>query len=195
MEKGAKIVALISILAASPAAADLIYVSCDLPLARLAPIPSHLHHPLHRHHRHRHPVGKRGRVGLHFAIWRGMCPLFVGEVLLPLPEELGGPSGFEAFGGGDWPIEDASSDFGADAGGFDGGGFGGGGLGSDIGPLLSLSAPFIASLFPSGSVVPIILPPAVPVPEPSTWLLILAGFAAIVLKGKRRWLPILSLGS
>lgn len=200
MEKGAKIAALLSILAAAPAAAQTILVPCDLPIARLAPIhfKAHLRHPLHKHHRHKHPVGKRGRLGLHFALSRGLCPVFVGEALLPLPEDLGGPAGEEPFGG-DYPIESWGADYGGEGSGWFGGfGGGGGGFGGDVPPwIFVVDTP---PLVPIGPIVPPpwtpCVPPPVPtpVPEPATWLLILAGFAAIVLKGKRRWRPTRSPG-
>jgi len=98
---------------------------------------------------------------------------------------LGGPAGGGAAWGGE-PILEADTGEG-DFGALDGG-FGGGGLigGSDVLPELILFTPLvpITPLIPSTPTVPIT--PVVAVPEPSTWILMLAGLSALgFLKWRR----------
>jgi hypothetical protein len=181
MENRARAFALIFALAASPAASAVIYVPCDLPLAHVAPVlhfKAHVRRP-HRRHHHRHPAGKRGRLGLHFAIAHHLCPVFVGGSLLPLPEELGGPAGAEYYGG-DWvPFEIADTDLSGDEGyfgSFEGGGSAGGGDWTDFPIVLIERPPLIPPPF-----VTLYVPPSssTPVPEPATWLLFAIGMAAM----------------
>lgn len=165
MEKGAKIAALLSFLAA-PVAAQQILVCTPLPHRPVSHRAHHVHYiPGHsiRHHTRRrchHP-----------------------HIVCHWVDELGGPAGEEP--GAEWFPENAGTDLGGGFGDFGGFGGGGGDLGSDEGgvspffivqdaqPVVEALIADIAGCGASGGDS---LP--TPVPEPSTWLLFVIGMAA-----------------
>lgn len=119
---------------ATPCAASVIMVPCDLPHAepsaaeRIAPV-VHYAHPVKRVHRT--PAGKRGRAGFHLLLARGMCPVWIGE-----GNELGDLSDFYAPSGGGGYFEDAAA---TDFGGFEAGLTAFGEVGGGGGALLAAS--------------------------------------------------------
>ena len=164
------------------AAAETVFVPCDFtipkppsPVVHVAPV---IHHHVERRHAHRHLVGKRGRLGLQVRLARGMCPVWA--------EDLGGPAGFEPFGG--WLAEEtAATDYGDDdAAGDAAFGFAGGGSsledsGWPVGPSLALETPTWTPMAPC----PLQRAPAVP--EAPTWALLALGFAGLAMvRFKRR---------
>lgn len=196
MENRARLSALIFALAATPAAAQIVFVPCDYPLPVHASAAVHVA-SAHRwrahkvrakaHHRHL-AFGVGGRRGLHLAATQGMCPVYLSS------EELGGPAGFGAFGGG-WVEETAGTDLGGIGGDFAGAGvgIGGGDLGS---PQLAVYqtnqttevVEIIQEVIPP-PFVPRPPPIPTPIPETSTWLMLSLGFAALALKSVKRVVP------
>ena len=179
-------------LGSTACSAGLVYVPCEdyaVPVAPVAHIAAHAHlkaHPHKHHHRtHKRVAGVGGRRGLNLALSRGMCPIYVDD------EELGGPAGSGAFGGG-WFEETAGtelgfgdSNFGVGGGDVDGIAGGTGGL-VDVensSQLVVYQTDTTTQVVETITVTPII---PTPVPEPSTYAMILAGFAALMFFRWRR---------
>ena len=171
-------------LLASTANAATIWVPCEdygIPVPHSA-LP-HVAHVVHHksHHRHRHA---KAHHGSRTAILRKMCPVW-------LDTSLGGPAG--AWPAGGWFEETAdrnSEGFGAEAAFPSVGGVGV--WGSDVAPLSPIIPADIPTFTISASTPLGFLPipssgPGIttPVPELSSWLLMLIGFAGLVVAGLR----------
>lgn len=182
------------VLVASQASAQMVFVPCALPIPAMAPV-HFTHRPITsvRHVVH-HGARRRTPHSFRLVTSGALCPIWVGgETDGRLGDEYardfggGYPSEFGGFGG-----EGGEEG----AGGF-GGGFGGGGEGgSDVPPPFLIDTPLGPLGPPVGPpVAPPVVPPidccsppphTTPAPEPSTWILLLAGLSAICfLKWKR----------
>ena len=188
-------------LGSTACSAGLVYVPCEdyaVPVAPVAHIAAHTHlkaHPHKHHHRtHKRVAGVGGRRGLHLAIARGMCPIYT------MDEELGGPEGSGSFGGG-WFEETAETALGAVSGDSDMGLAGGGyvvGVWA-VGEFEESSqlavyqtntttqvVETITNIITSRTVVETSGSTATAAPEPSTYAMMLAGFAALMFFRWRR---------
>ena len=191
------------IMIAGACEASIVMVPCDVSLSAHPSAAEHVAvhkaHVTHKHHKHRHPkVG--GRRGLHLAIARGMCPVYT------MGEELGGPAGGGAFGGG-WfeGFEGSTSSALDDYSGFAAGFVGVGGAVNGDDSNFELASPIavyqtnnttqVVEIFQEIAPPPLVppcdwTPPpcngVTPVPEASTWAMMLAGFAALIFMRWRR---------
>lgn len=180
-------------LLASTANAATVYVPCEdygipVPHSALAHV-THVVHHKPRHHRHRHA---KAHHGSRTALLRKMCPVW-------LDTSLGGPAG--AWPSGGWFEETAGTDFGAyggdsiGSGEFASGGEGGFDLYALPSVLIATPTFIISAPTPLGFLP---LPPSgpgvtTPIPELSTWLLMIIGFVGIVVAGLRRRVACASL--
>jgi hypothetical protein len=177
----------------SSAGAGTVYVDCadygiPVPHSALAHVTHVAHHkPRHHYRAHRHA---KAHHGSRTALLRKMCPVW-------LDDSLGGPAG--AWPSSGWFEETAGTDFGTYGEvAIGGAGSAGGGEGESVAfPFVPQAPPtFIVSAAPTPlGALPIPFPspgPGIttPVPELSSWLLMLIGFAAIW--GLSRLSPILS---
>lgn len=165
--------AIFALLVAGQASAQTVWVPCGLPIAAMAPV-HFTPHPIVRHVAHR--GGRHGVMrALHLVANRAMCAVWQG---IGLTNESLNDAYARSFGG-DWPSGGGGGGGGDDFGGAGPfGDFGGGGFGGQGGtpPILVFFTPET----PTTPLLPLVpVTPATPVPEPSTLVLMLIGFACI----------------
>jgi len=192
----------VAIIAASqPGLGYTIMLPCPpsfaMPVHALVRIATPVHfkvHPVKRRHVHKHPAGKRGRMGM-VALSRGLCPFWVGEGETN-GSDLAGFYGHE-FGGDN---SESGGGFGGEEGASGGGGAGAGGSGGDFAPTPLILASDVQPIPLTPDSPPIVPPPdccspppPIPsVPEPATWLLFATGFACVGFSAFRQRLATVS---
>jgi hypothetical protein len=165
--------------------AQMIMAPCELPIAAMASV--HFEHHSIKHVRHVAHRGAHRRTphSFHLVTAGALCPISLDEgetngLADSYARDFGADS---AFGGG----------WGGGGEGGEGGGFGGGGEGdSDAQPIFLVDAPALAPIgpiTPPECCGPPIISPSSPVPELSTWAMLIAGLAAIGFLKLRRASP------